>query len=281
MNVKQALSDSKQLLRISGVPSYALDAELLLMHVLQITREKIIGYPERAITSDEADLFGGLIKRRAGREPLSHILGRREFFGREFKVTKDTLDPRPDSESLIEAVFAVYPDKDKALNIIDFGTGTGCLLLTLLAEYENAKGTAVDISEPTLAVAKENSVKLGLAKRADFIVSNWGEEVKGKYDLIISNPPYIKKAEIEGLEPEVSIYEPGRALDGGDDGLKCYKDLAPYIASLISDNGFAVIELGVGQDESVKTIMENVGLTFITYRKDLAGINRCIVCGLK
>lgn len=276
-NIKTVLSPAKAELSNSGSPSASLDAELLLAYVLQITREKIIGYPEREISDSELQKYNALVERRIAREPMSHILGIREFWGREFKVNKHTLDPRPDSETLVQAALELVPDKDKVLNIIDFGTGTGCLLLTLLAELPAAKGVGVDISEDALAVAKDNSRNLGLAKRSHFIVSSWGNEVQSKFDLIISNPPYIKSSDICGLEPEVAEYEPKGALDGGASGLECYKDLAPHIASLISDNGFVVLEFGMGQQTDVRNIMENVGLTFVAFKQDLAGIIRCAV----
>jgi release factor glutamine methyltransferase len=275
--LKTHLNTAKQLLQKKGITSAFLDAELLLAHALGVTREKIICYPELILSDEQITKFEELIQRRASREPMAHILGRREFWGRDFKVNKHTLDPRPDSETLIEGALDLYPDRNQNLRIIDFGTGTGCLLLTLLAEFQNANGLGVDISEDALVVAKENSCNLGLAKRSQFIVSRWGKEVQGKYDLIISNPPYIKSSDIEGLEPEVAEYEPKSALDGGISGLKCYEDLAPYIASIISDNGFAILEFGMGQDNDVKAILESVGLTFVAFRKDLAGIIRCVV----
>lgn len=274
--IASLLKEAKNSLREAHIPSFALDADLIMAQVLGATREHVICNPQKEISADKAQEFYSLIDRRQKREPLSHILQNREFWGMDFKVTDKTLDPRPDSECLIEAALELF-DADASIKIIDFGTGTGCLLLTLLSEYSNAKGLGVDISEAALNIAKENSVKLNLAKRCDFVVNNWGREIKGKYDLIISNPPYIITDEIEGLEPEVSIYEPRNALDGGIDGLKCYKDLAPFIFSLLRVGGFTVIELGFNQDQDVKKIMENAGLEFIKFAQDLAGINRAII----
>jgi release factor glutamine methyltransferase len=275
--IKSTLTLAKSRLTAATIPSASLDAELLLAHALKTTREQIICYPEHPLDKSQATEFDILIERRVAREPMAHILGQREFWGRDFKVNRHTLDPRPDSETLIEAALDLYPDKKQNLSIIDFGTGTGCLLLTLLAEFPNAQGVGVDISEDALVVANENSCNLELAKRAKFIVSKWGEKVQGKYDLIISNPPYIKSSDIAGLEPEVAKYEPKGALDGGISGLQCYEDLAPYIAALLSINGFAILEFGMGQENDVKTILENAGLKFVAFRKDLAGIIRCIV----
>jgi release factor glutamine methyltransferase len=276
-NIKSILYAAKTQLANSEIVSSGIDADLLLAYVLQTTRETLIGYPERVLSDEQIQQFDELVQRRMAREPMAHILGIREFWGREFKVNGYTLDPRPDSETLIEAALALFTDKKQLLNIVDFGTGTGCLLLTLLAEMPYSTGTCVDISAEVLAVAKENANNLGLANRAKFVVSSWGEQVQEKYDLIISNPPYIKTSDIQGLEPEVADYEPKTALDGGDDGLRCYRDLAPYIASLLADNGFAILEYGMGQHNDVRSILENVGLQFVAFKNDLAGINRCII----
>ena len=274
--IKSLLEQSKQALQEVGITSYSLDADLLMSHVLNISREEIFCYPMREISRTEEQEFNALIKRRALREPISHILGKHEFWGREFKVTEDTLDPRPDSESLIENILEIYKDKTPPQNILDFGTGTGCLLLTLLCEFKEANGVGIDIKKSTISVAKENSLKLGLAKRSCFVVSNWGKSVKGKYDLIISNPPYIKHSDIDGLEPEVSKYEPRQALDGGNTGLECYIELAPQMFDLLSEGGFAVLEHGIGQETEIRKILEDNNFSFINYKQDLAGINRCI-----
>lgn len=275
--ISDILPKAKKKLIAAKIDNYALDADLLLCKAANITRERIIGYPESEISDDNITVFNQLIERRIKREPISHILGMREFWGMDFKVTKDTLAPRADSETLIEAALEHYNNKRPPENIIDFGTGTGCLLLSLLSEFEDAKGIGIDISEDTIKVAKENSCKLGLAKRTSFVVNNWGIGIKGKYDLIISNPPYIKNDDSLVLEPEVVVYEPDNALYGGKDGLECYVELAPFVSSLISENGIAIIEFGIGQHNQVKEIMEKSGLKFTSFKKDLAGIIRCIV----
>lgn len=274
--IKELLLESKGRLQKVNIPSYSLDADLLMAHAINSSREDVFLNRERQLSQQQETIFNDLIKRRESREPMSHIVGKREFWGMEFKVTKDTLDPRPDSESLIEQVLHIYKDKKPPKKIIDFGTGTGCLLLTLLSEFKEAEGVGVDKSKGAILVAEENSKKLELAKRVSFVVSNWGENVKGEYDLIISNPPYIRNNDIEGLEPEVSNYEPKDALDGGNSGLECYIDLAPDLFRLLSNGGFAVLEHGVGQEADVKKILENNNLNFVSYKKDLAGINRCV-----
>ncbi len=276
VNIKSLLSQSKETLKAAGITSYSLDADLLMSHALNMSKEEIFCYPMRELSEMEESKFNELVKRRALREPISHIIGKREFWGREFKVTEKTLDPRPDSESLIENTLNLYKDIPPPLKILDFGTGSGCLLLTLLCEFKDANGVGVDIKEETITVAKENSLKLGLAKRSCFVVSNWGKSVKGNYDLIISNPPYIKHSDIDGLEPEVSKYEPRQALDGGDTGLECYIELAPQMFNLLSEGGFAVLEHGIGQETEIRKILEKNNFSFVNYKQDLAGINRCI-----
>jgi release factor glutamine methyltransferase len=274
--IKTLLSESKKSLKDSGIPSYSLDADLIMAHVLKTSKEEVFCHPERILYPNQDAEFKRLIAERYARKPMAHILGVREFWERSFKVTQDTLDPRPDSESLIEQVLQLYKNLPKPKRIIDFGTGTGCLLLTLLSEFDESQGVGVDISETAIAVAQENAEKLGLAKRTSFVVSNWGKKIKGEYDLIISNPPYIKKSDIDGLEPEVSTYEPKQALDGGDGGLDCYIILASDIFPLLAEGGFAVLEHGIGQEADVKRILENNGFKFVANKPDLSGINRCV-----
>lgn len=271
------LTLAKTQLRAAGVESSALDADLLLAEVLDVTREKIIGYPEMEMRQDECDRFLALVNRRVQREPMAHLLGRREFWGRVFKVTKDTLDPRPDSETLIEAVLEQFPDRMRVLKILDLGTGTGCLLLTLLAEFPNARGVGVDICEAALGVAKENARKLGVANRAEFVIDNWAEGVETTFDLVISNPPYIKNSDIEALEPEVARYEPRGALAGGADGLECYRQIAPQLNRLLAEKAVVVLEFGQGQEWQVREEFEASNLSFVSFEKDLAGVTRCLV----
>jgi release factor glutamine methyltransferase len=274
--IESILKATKHEFKEYKIPSYSLDADLLMAYALKTTREHIFCNPKNELSQSQVNKFNQLVKRRISREPMSHILGTREFWGIDFKVTQDTLDPRPDSECLIEQVLDLFKNNSAKKTVLDLGTGTGCLLLTLLTELQSFTGTGIDISEGAIRVAKSNSEKLGLAKRTSFVVSNWDSSIKNKYDLIISNPPYIKSSDIEGLEPEVSTYEPKQALDGGNDGLMYYTQLAPIIFNLLPKGGFAVLEHGIGQETEIRKILENNNLTFVSYKKDLAGINRCI-----
>jgi release factor glutamine methyltransferase len=259
----------------AGIPDARREARLILAYALGIEPAMILGYPERPV--EDASRFEDLIARRARREPLSHLTGRREFWSLEFEVTAATLDPRADSETLVEAALAALPDHQAPLSIADFGTGTGCLLLALLSDLPNATGLGVDIGEETLAVARRNAVRLGLAERALFAIGDWCDSLAGPFDLIVSNPPYIPAGEIEGLQPEVAKFEPRRALDGGADGLDAYRRLGPDISRLLRPGGVAVLEFGLGQGDAVARLMAAEGLIGQGFSADLAGHDRCVI----
>jgi release factor glutamine methyltransferase len=187
------------------------------------------------------------------------------------------LVPRPDSESLIEAVLATVGDRSAPLRLLDLGTGTGCLLLALLSELPMASGIGVDLAPEAALTARRNASALGLAARADFVAGDWATAIIGEFDAIVVNPPYIPSGTIASLAPEVAQYDPRRALDGGPDGLDCYRVLAPEAARLLRKGGFAVFELGAGQAQPVLALMRDVGLMVVAIRRDLAGIERCLV----
>lgn len=275
--IKTSLTEAKFRLRDAGIPSYALDAELLLVHVLSVRREYVIGNPEHPLEPEQYEAFNHLISRREAREPLSHILKKREFWGREFLVTRDTLDPRPDSETLIEAILTHYKGKKLPEKILDLGTGTGCLLLTLLSEFSMAYGVGVDIHPPALEVAKVNAKQLMLEKRVQFLLQCWAEGVTNTFDVIISNPPYIRNSDIAQLEPEVSRYEPRVALVGGEDGLHCYRELIPQLSRLLDAEGITVLEIGEGQAADVSRLLHANGLTVTAVIPDFSGIERCVI----
>jgi release factor glutamine methyltransferase len=272
--ITTALSKAYKILQQAKIDSYRLDARLLLEHTCNITHEKIIANPNLLV---ETTIFDQMIERRKNREPISHILGNREFYGYDFKVTANTLDPRADSESLIEAALEYFTNKDQDLKILDLGTGTGCLLLSLLKLYHNASGVGVDISEAALDVARDNAKNLDLDQRVSFVLSNWTEKIEQKFDLIVTNPPYIKDEEILTLEEEVRIYEPNLALSGGEDGLDCYKLIAASVGALLNKNGIIIVESGANQDDDIVAIFKEHNLEKFFIKKDLAGINRAIV----
>lgn len=267
-------------LREAGVESAALDARLLMQEVLGCDHAAIIRDGDRKLGEREMNQFHQLLARRQAREPLSHIVGRRAFWRDEFFVCADVLDPRPDSETLIEAMLEARPNRDVPYRILDLGTGSGCLLLTLLGEYPHAQGVGVDISEAAARVAKKNAKLVGRDSRATFIVSQWTDALQTGFDMIISNPPYIARNEIAFLEPEVKSFEPYGALSGGDDGLDAYRELMPRFAKHLKPTGVAVLELGAGQAAAVSQLAHDAGLQVQQVRSDLAAMPRALVMSI-
>lgn len=275
--VGHALQAAGQALRQAGITGAALEARLLLGEVLGTDAPALIAHPERAVTAVEAGRFQSLVNRRAARQPMAQILGRREFWSLSFRVTADTLDPRPDSEAVVEAGLAEIADPDAPLRLLDLGTGTGCLLLALLSELPRATGLGVDCSEPALEVARANAAALGLGDRAAFRRGHWCDGLSETFDVIVSNPPYIATSEIDGLMPEVAQHEPRLALDGGGDGLAAYRAIAGQVARLVKPQARLVLEVGDGQADSVAAIFAGARLLLTAIRADLAGRARCVV----
>jgi release factor glutamine methyltransferase len=275
--VAGAIAAAAYRLAAAGIEDAATDTRLLVQEATGLSREQLLLVPERQLTKSEMCRLRVLIARRGAREPLSHILGRREFWSLSFKVTGDCLDPRPDSETVIEAALACLVDRTRKLRILDLGTGSGCLLLALLFELPQATGLGVDASEAALAVARENAERLSLSGRARFVAGDWGRGIDGAFDAIVVNPPYIAREEIDSLAPEVARHEPRRALDGGTDGLDAYRALLPDIARLLAPTGFAAIEIGAGQHGAVAGLAESAGLVCTDAKRDLAGRERCLI----
>ena len=254
-----------------------LEARLLVAHVLGISKETLLGHPERELDAPAMARLDGLLQRRSCREPMSHLLERREFWSLSLRVTAATLDPRPDSETLISVALDHFRDRNAALRVLDLGTGSGCLLLAVLSEFQNATGLGVDISEDALDVAKGNATALGLDARARFRKSDWGHAVDEKFDLILSNPPYIPDAEIDRLQPEIALYENRLALMGGADGLACYRQLIPDLFRLLQPFGTVVLEVGDTQGDMVSKYLRQQGFEGVVTQKDLTGTPRCVV----
>lgn len=272
-----ALTDAAERMTRVGIENARQDARLIMGNVLATDLAVLIGHPERVLAVEEAAQFDHLVGRRLARQPLSHILGRREFWGLKLRVTPDTLDPRPDSECLIEAVLAHRADRRQAQRILDIGTGTGCLILALLHEFPAASGLGIDSSIAALAVARANAADLALAHRAMFSAGNWTDGVVGHYDIIISNPPYIPSDRIGALVPEVALHEPRSALDGGRDGLDSYRSLSGRLAGLLTATGLAAIEVGADQHQNAGAILAAGGLVVTDRRRDLAGHVRVLI----
>lgn len=276
-DIRTLLSKANRQLGMAGVEGSLRDARLLLQAASDVPVATQIAYPERTIEENAIALFQGFVARRAERQPMAHILGGREFWSLDFLVTPHTLDPRPDSETLVQAVLERTRNRAAPLRLLDFGTGTGCLLLALLHELPHATGIGIDISPEALEVASENARNLGLAGRVQFCLRNWDRGLVPAFDIILSNPPYIPSDVIDTLQPEVSRFEPRIALDGGADGLDAYRRLAPAAARLLAPDGLAAFEIGLGQIESVVAIGGAAGLRHIATATDLGAVQRCVL----
>jgi release factor glutamine methyltransferase len=276
--IGEILNVSVEALSKAGVDEARLDARLILAHALDLTPEKVFGYPEKELDQDGLARIEALVARRAEREPLALITGEKEFWSLRFAVSPDTLIPRPDSETLIEAVLAAYPEKNASLRILDLGTGTGCLLLSLLSEYKNATGMGTDFSQGALKVARQNARSFDLSMRAGFILADWHENVSsfGTFDVVVSNPPYVPDGEESSLQPEVAQYEPHSALFAGIDGLQDYRAITSMLSGLANVGASVFFEVGINQANAVMRIMEKAKMTDILVRPDLAGVERCV-----
>lgn len=272
----------------AGFPTPALDARLLAAHACGFSREETIAKGRAALSSAMAEGLGEAAARRLAGEPVSRIVGRREFWGLSFALSPHTLDPRPESELLVEAVLGHVQERglgNRPLRVLDLGTGSGCLIAAILSELPQSIGVALDLNESTLLAARENLRALGLLPRAAFLCAKWADAVgDASFDIIISNPPYIASSEIEELGVEVKNYDPRLALDGGIDGLDAYRAIFAQAFQALCPDGYIVVETGVNQAHAVRDIMMKAatqsgsfGAEILT---DLNGIERA-VAGLR
>lgn len=261
----------------AGIDTARLDARLLLGDVLKLATAELVAHPERPLAAPESERFRELIERRCRHQPVSQLLARREFWGLTFRVTADTLIPRPETETIVEQALAGIADRVQAIRVLDLGTGTGCLLLTLLHELPRATGLGIDRSPGALAVARANADALGLAERAEFRLGNWTEGMADSFDLVVSNPPYIATPDMDRLVPEVARHEPHLALHGGWDGLDCYRAIAGGLGGRLRPDGRLLLEIGAEQGDSVAAIFAAAGLACTARHNDLAGLPRCLV----
>jgi release factor glutamine methyltransferase len=252
-------------------------ARRLLASALGIPYAHLVGNPDRELDDRQIGRIRGMLGRMLDHEPLSRILGVREFWGLSFALSADTLDPRPETETVIEAVLRRKSDRHAPLHVLDLGTGTGCLLLALLHEFPSATGVGIDIAEGAVTTASRNAASLGLAARAVFSVDNWGAAVSGKFGVIVANPPYVARGDLALLQREVACYDPRRALDGGEDGLDAYRAIATDLPRLLATDGIFVTEIGVGQGEAAAAILKASGLAIEGIEEDIAGIPRCLI----
>jgi release factor glutamine methyltransferase len=266
--------------RLFGIDSPETDARALLCAALQLTRAQLIAQSDRILEAREVSAASALAARRAKREPVARILGRKEFWSLPLEVTPDVLVPRPETETVVEAALDWVKGsgvRAEKLRILDIGTGSGALVLALLQELPEAFGVATDISPAAITVARENAERHKLAARCIFVVCNIAEALGGLFDLIVSNPPYIARGAIPGLDPEVREFDPKLALDGGTDGLDAYRAIAVAAPSLLRPGGRLILELGFGQERPVRALISAVGLSIEAVRADLAGIPRALV----
>jgi release factor glutamine methyltransferase len=271
------LAEAAAALSTAGFDEPRRRARRLVAGSLELSPTELLSHPERGLERREAGRARRMLGRLIEGEPLSRVLGRREFWGLSFALSADTLDPRPESETLVEAVVARIADRSARLNFLDLGTGTGCLLLALLSEYPAAIGIGADIVAGAVLTARSNAAALGLADRARFFVGDWGAALSGRFAAIVANPPYIASAALADLPPEVGRYDPRRALDGGEDGLVAYRLIAADLPALLAPGGVFAVEVGAGRARAAAAIFEGRGLIVDGIERDLAGAERCVV----
>ena len=260
-----ALAAGAELLRRHGVPDPIREARRL--------------YRWAFGTGGGEVCYQAALRQRMQRMPFSHITGIRPFWRHDFEVTPSVLDPRPDSEILVTAVVDCMrrsEGADARLRVLDLGTGSGCLLLSVLAEFPQMVGLGIDISGAALAVARRNAVRTGTTDRCRFEQGDWADGIEGRFDLVLSNPPYVARGEIDRLAPEIARWEPQTALDGGPDGLDAYRRLAPALAGLLVPGGVVWLEIGAGQETSIRPLLEGEGLVIRRTWRDLDGRPRCL-----
>jgi release factor glutamine methyltransferase len=276
MTPRQAFAWARAALTKAGIEDAALDSKLFVLAAWDSRESSVHLLPDVQGNDLQMSRLHRDVLRRAAHEPTAYILGRREFWSLNFKVTSDVLIPRPDSETLVSHALDLSPSRDHPYAVLDLGTGSGCLLLSYLSERPNATGLGIDASAAALAVARENAAELGLSGRARFAIGDWGDGVDARFDLILCNPPYIGERELGDLAVEVRDHEPHGALFAGRDGLSAYVRIVPQVRGLLRPGGVAVIESGKGQAGAIAGLCAAQGLEVIGIRDDLGGIARSI-----
>lgn len=275
--LRQLRRAAEALLTEAGCDTPSLDARLLIQHALKLDRADLLFMADQPLDPAAAAGAWELIERRSTRVPVSRIIGSRGFWTLDLGVNAATLDPRPDTETVVDAVLEAIPDRDRPLRILDLGTGSGAILLALLAEYPQAVGLGVDLAPDAVRQAAANAAACEMAGRAAFQGGSWGEGLPdGAFDVVVSNPPYIPTADIADLAPEVREHDPMLALDGGADGLDAYRALADQLPRLLAADGVTALEVGAGQADQVAELLTLAGLTLTGVRVDLGGVARCV-----
>ena len=273
---EKLLKLGQSILKDNNVPNYNLDARILLANLLRLENKYLVS--DVKVANKDTETFFSMIKDRVNGKPVSKIISKRAFWDAEFYINSSTLDPRPDSEILVESALEVNKliNKEK-INILELGVGSGCILLSLLNEINGSMGIGIDKDINALKVAQSNAINLRISNKVSFIASNWTKSVKGKFDIIISNPPYIKTSEIIYLQKEVKNHDPLIALDGGEDGLKCYREIMNTVKPLMNKNSFLLFEIDSWQGNKIIEISKKNYLKFFSIKKDLSGKARCII----
>lgn len=277
MDIRQTLNKGISILKRNKVLTPQLDSEILLSKSINKDKKHIILNPKEVLNFKKLKKFDDLIKRRAKGEPIAYLTNKKEFWNDEFFVNNDVLIPRPDTEIIIEQVLKIYSKKSKA-QILDIGTGSGCIILSIIKERPNFYGTGIDISKKSINVSKFNTKQLNLTNRVKFFHSSIDNFIIGKYDLIVSNPPYIEFANLKYLDKDIVNFEPKLALNGGCDGFSNIRKVINKASILIKRKGKLILEIGFNQREKVKSLLENKGYYIDRVIKDYAGNDRCIIC---
>lgn len=281
LGLSEALHLITALLTEAKIHQADAEARMLVLAATKITHTQLITQSERAVSQEEADMLSSWVSRRLAGEPVTRMMGRRDFWTLDLRVTPNVLDPRADTEVIVEtALDLLGARRNEALRILDLGTGTGALLLALLSECPKATGIGVDLSPDACALAQENTERNGLSTRATIRRGCWADGLYEKFDLVLSNPPYIETATIPKLDREVREHDPLLALDGGADGLDAYRAIVLDLPRLLAPDGFCVLELGIGQAEAVTDIGKAAGLVRSALRRDLGGIERALALRL-
>ena len=276
MNIQSALTEGLNILKNKSILSAKLDSEILMAKALGKKREYIILNNDKIIKEQNLEYFKKLVQERATRKPIAYLLNKKSFWNSEFYVNKNTLIPRPDTEIILEQILKFTKNKNY-LNILDIGVGSGCILLSVLKERKNFYGTGIDISRNSLDICKMNAKKLLLERRVKFFKSDVDKFAIGKYDLVVSNPPYIKTSDLKYLESDVIKFEPKLALDGGLDGLSVIRKVIKKSSELLKKNGKFILEIGFDQKNKVIKLLNNKGFYINSTVKDLANNDRCII----
>jgi release factor glutamine methyltransferase len=272
----EALRDLRRIFTEAGFETAALDARLLLLDALGISATDLITQPDAPLKPEQADTLAAFTRRRLNHEPVARIVGAREFWGLPFRLSPETLVPRPDTETLVETALDLLADRQAPLRIVDFGTGSGCILVALLHELPQATGLGVDVSFGALVTARANAHDNRVGNRCHFAMSHWADAVSGSFDLIVSNPPYIASKVIPTLDEEVREHDPALALDGGPDGLEPYRVILREAGRLLAPQGLLVVEIGYDQADALVSLAGLSGLEILRIAHDLSGNPRCV-----